>query len=368
MHHSQILQGLHIAAPEPRQFNHRNIKTRHRCNQTVSRADISTDEGAAAAAPPPPPKIGWLWDRKARPLNRQSLRDQNIRPKKSLGQNFMMDEGVLAHITTAAALSPGDPVLEVGPGTGALTRHLLAAGAALTAVEKDGELCSRLETEFAEVAAASNSIQFIHEDVLRVNLPEVLDRMRSESSANNNKKVQIVANLPYYITKDFLVITLPEGDRVSRLLLMLQDEVALRLTAEVPGGSDWRAMNIIVQYYSTPRYVFKIDRKKYIPAPKVHGAVVEFQLKSQQERVAVPDERAFISLVKKAFLQRRKALRNALQPLVSSTEAVAALEAVGLPADARAQELSLDEFVKLAWEIKRLKNEQEEVVVVEVGE
>jgi len=324
----------------------------------ISKGGEERQEENAAAQGPAVPKSGWLWDRKikGKPLNRQSLREQNIKPKKSLGQNFMMDDSVLEAITTAAALSPGDPVLEVGPGTGALTRHLLGTGAALTAVEKDNNLHAMLETEFEETATC----QLICGDVLRINLPELLNTMvnqrRDDALA---EKVQIVANLPYYITKDFLVRALPEGGCVSRLLLMLQDEVATRLSQTEPGGPDWRAMNIIVHYYSNPKYLFKIDRKKYIPSPKVHGAVVEFNLKSAEERVSVPGERAFLSLVKKSFLQRRKALRNALKPLVSSAEAVVALEAIGLTADARAQELGLEEFVKLAWELEKVKAQRE---------
>jgi 16S rRNA (adenine1518-N6/adenine1519-N6)-dimethyltransferase len=162
---------------------------------------------------------------------------------------------------------------------------------------------------------------------------------------------KVVANLPYYITKDFLVQALPLGGAASSLLLMLQDEVAARLTAPAPGGPDWRAMNIVLRYYSRPRYLFRIDRNKYEPAPSVHGAVVEFELLAPGQRAAVPDERAFLRLVKHAFLQRRKTLRNALQPLVGGPAAVAALAAAGLPPDARAQSLSLEEFVRLAWAV-----------------
>ena len=276
----------------------------------------------------------------------------------------MTDDAVLNAIATAALLQPGDPVLEIGPGTGALTHHLLATGASITAVEKDEALFLRLGgggggDDEESMNFTEQDVNFICGDILRLDLPQLLDSISSNSESENehNKgKVKVVANLPYYITKDFLTRALPLSDRVSHLLLMLQDEVALRLTAPTPGGPEWRAMNIIVQYYSEASYLFKIDRKKYIPVPKVDGAVVDFRLKGVEERVPVPDERRFISLVKKSFLQRRKALRNSLQPLVPGDVAVRALEAVGLSPDARAQELGLEEFARLSWEVERLMN------------
>ena len=357
-----ILEGLRIAPLVPRhQTRKQNNSLPSQRSPTPFRiaatsSSSSNHDDGMSPTQAPVPKVGWLWDRSSRPLNRQTLREQNIRPKKSLGQNFMMDDDVLVEITKAAALTPGAPVLEIGPGTGALTTHLLETGAAITAVEKDRSLFERLEIEYE----AAETLQLVCADILRLNFPELLDGMLlknndNSSSRQHSQKVQVVANLPYYITKDFLVRALPEGGKVSRLLLMLQDEVGIRLTAKDPGGADWRAMNIIVHYYSEPRYLFKIDRKKYVPSPKVHGAVVEFRLRKPEERLAVPDERTFISLVKKSFMQRRKALRNSLQPLVSSAEAVMALEAVGLQADSRAQELTLEDFVKLAWEIEKVK-------------
>lgn len=266
---------------------------------------------------------------------------------------------MLEGIVSAASLSPGDAVLEVGPGTGALTKHLLATGALITAVEKDYALHDRLAAEYAEVPA----LQLVCGDVLQQNFGQLVADLQARCTAapilradgsSAAPKVKVVANLPYYITKDFLLQAVPHGDAVSSLLLMLQDEVAVRLTQEEPGGPDWRAMNILMRYYCTPKYLFKIDKRKYYPAPKVHGAVVRFTLRPQPQRPAVPEEKAFLSLVKRSFLQRRKLLRNALQPMASGAQVAAALAGAGLPEDARAQTLGLDDFVRLAWQLDKL--------------
>ncbi|GAB4815735.1 hypothetical protein N2152v2_002781 [Parachlorella kessleri] len=345
------------------------------------------------------PQVGWLWDRKASET-RQRLREQNIRPKKSLGQNFLLDDVILQRIVTTACIQPGDLVLEIGPGTGNLTRHLLAAGALVTAVEKDYTLHAQLEAEFAKVP----QLRVIQGDILRVDLGRILGGMQawgqqqaqaaaaatppaagaeasaaaaasaavaaaaaegnSGSSAGAGARdpaaynqppgrvIKVVANLPYNITKDCLLRLLPLGGEISHLYFMLQDEVAVRLTGRDPGGHDWRVMNLIVQYYCRAQYKFQIDRRKYHPAPAVHGAVVDFELRPPHERPAVPSERAFLQLVKKAFSQRRKVIRNSLQPLYPGSQVSTALGALGLSVDARAQDLTLDDFVRLAWQLQ----------------
>lgn len=167
----------------------------------------------------------------------------------------------------------------------------------------------------------------------------------------DNMLPKVMANLPYNLTKDFLVRYLPQGDSLSSLLLMIQHEVAVRLVQNSPGSADWRSMNVIVEYYCEPEYLFRVDRFKYTPVPKVDGAVVDFVLKPAHARAEVPSEQLFLSIVKRAFLQRRKMLTNALQPLLSGTEIAGCLEEVGLPMDARAQNLSTENFVALSWAI-----------------
>jgi ribosomal RNA small subunit methyltransferase A len=294
------------------------------------------------------------FEEKRKSSLRSVLKQKTIRPKKSMGQNFMADEGVLESTVAAATLDPEDVVVEVGPGTGALTRHLLQTGAHIIAIEKDESLHAHLKLEFANSIDAGQ-LSLVCGDVLKIDLASVVDsQLGMLDNCQYQGKVHVVANLPYNITKSFLVQSLPLGNKFSRLLLMLQEEVAVRLTASRPGDPDWRAINIIIDYLSSPRYLFKIDRRKYIPMPKCHGAVVDFDLIPPDQRPPLPcaqDE--FFRFVKRGFLQRRKALRNSLQPSFESTQVTRALESLGLSPNTRAQELSMVQFVELMWALHR---------------
>lgn len=203
------------------------------------------------------------------------------------------------------------------------------------------------------------SIQLIHGDILREDVSLLITDLRNRRDARSsgsiapNDKPQMIANLPYNITKDFLNKALPLGDEVSSLLLMLQHEVAVRLVENSPGTSDWRSMNVIVDYFCEAEYIFRVDRFKYTPVPKVDGAVVLFKLRPSDKRLQVPSEKDFLALVKRAFLQRRKMLTNALQPLLSSSEIADCLTEANLSTDSRAQNLSVSDFVELAWAIHR---------------
>eukprot|EP00775_Hariotina_reticulata_P010380 gene10380-10538_t len=250
------------------------------------------------------PQVGWMWDSGKAAATKTSLKAANIKAKKSLGQNFCTDDRVLSDIVNAARVTPADGVIEVGPGTGNLTRHLLATKAQVLAVEKDDTLVERLRQEFHEV----------------------------------------VANLPYNITKDFLLALLPQGALVSELNIMIQEEVAQRLVDPTPGRPDYRAMSVITHYYSKPVYRFRIPKEKYFPVPGVDGALVTFKLLPPSKRVSVPGERGFVVLVNKAFSERRKMLRNTLQPLYTAKQVEAALSEASIRPDARAQDLSVEQF------------------------
>jgi ribosomal RNA small subunit methyltransferase A len=356
------------------------LRFTHRCNikpRLHTKAYNDNDEDSSG---PQLPAVGWLWsDSKTAAQTRQRLKEQNLRPKKALGQNFLLDDSILSSIVKSSGVGPGSNVLEIGPGTGNLTRHLLGTGALVTAVEKDTALYESLKVDFAD-----HNIELIHGDVMRQKLPDIIDTMghhwnNSTAGSNNNDNddsqslpppVTVVANLPYNITKDLLMSWLPQGGHlhISKMVLMLQHEVGERLTMPTPGASDWRVINLIVQYYSDARYVFRVDRRKYHPAPKVDGAMVEFIFKKPEDRVKVPDEKGFIRLMKQAFSQKRKMMKNSIQPMVSGKDMGDALVACGMDESARAQDLSLQQFAQLSWELHNMKKDDKNNVDVDDNE
>jgi len=312
---------------------------------------------------------GWLWSQSKKGTIRNQLKEKNFRPKKSMGQNFMEDENVLKDIVGYADLDDSSVVVEVGPGTGAMTRHILESGAKVYAIEKDDRLFAHywsgrtddeseesMEDTWETESTVSETLTVRHDDVLKVDLLQVAQNARERYGVSPDTKLTLMANLPYNITKEFLNKAMLLGGEYTSLLLMLQHEVAERLVHNSPGSSDWRAINIILQYYCEMKYVCRIDRVKYTPVPKVDGAVVEILLKHPSARPSVPSEKDFVSLVKKGFLQRRKMLSNSLRPLLQPGEIQECLVACGLPAEARAQNLSLEDFVALSWAVDRMKN------------
>jgi 16S rRNA (adenine1518-N6/adenine1519-N6)-dimethyltransferase len=368
------------------------------------RQDSSCHAGSPHAASQ---KTGWLWDHgssRSAPSIRHQLKQQRFKWKKSLGQNFMEDGEVLERIVREANVREDSLVVEVGPGTGALTRRILATGARVRAVEKDDRLFwylhktiqehghlgdgivtakeentagedrdvgmdNRMDDRMSDgtdadsamdetgspprqVRSEDGRLEIVHGDVLKLDLAAFAE-FEDPSGTAGHTKASLLANLPYNITRDFLQRALPLGDTFSSLVLMLQHEAAERLVTSTPNSPDWRAMNVIVQYYSSPSYLFRVDRRKYSPVPKVDGAVVDFALKDASQRPEVPSEKEFIALVKRGFMQRRKLLSNSLRPLLEGPEIQECLVSCGLPADARAQELSLDDFVALSWAVHR---------------
>lgn len=268
------------------------------------------------------------------------LRAFGIHTSKRLGQNFLVDEGVVDRIVAAAGIRPGDAVLEIGPGIGTLTQALAEAGATVVAVELD----ARLVTVLGQTLAGYDNVRVVHGDILKT------DISREMATA----PYKVVANLPYYITTPILMQLLEQRLPVSTLVTMVQKEVAERMVA-APGGKDYGALSVAVQYYTAPEIVFTVPPQSFIPSPAVESAVIRCAVRGEPP-VAVADEKAFFRVVKAAFAQRRKTLANALKAAgLTSAEAGAILAAAGVDGGRRGETLSLAEFAAVAdaWVAKK---------------
>lgn len=255
-----------------------------------------------------------------------------LRADKKLGQNFLIDENVVHQIVAAAELSEADTVLEVGPGIGTLTQGLAESKARVVAVELD----TRLLPVLATTLNGYDNVRVVHGDILKVNIME-------EVGAPSFK---VCANLPYYITTPIIFALLEKRLPMERLVAMVQKEVAERMAAQ-PGGKEYGALSVAIQYYTEPKIAFIVPPTSFIPAPAVDSAVIVCKRRSKPP-VEVCDEALFFRVVKAAFSLRRKMLSNSLKNMGIKSEQVAKwLELAGVDGKRRAETLSLEDFAKL---------------------
>ncbi len=259
---------------------------------------------------------------------------------KSLGQNFLIDENVLQKILDAAALDDETCALEIGPGAGTLTRCLAANSKKTLAIEIDRALIPVLGESLVEF----ENINLIHADVMEVDLKAVTKETFGDSPFS------VVANLPYYITTPIIMELLESGLPVNTMTVMVQKEVADRMTAK-PGTKEYGALSVAVQYYTKPSLVCKAEPHCFMPQPKVASSVVKLQVLFQPA-AEVEDEKFFFQVVKSAFGQRRKTLCNALSKSpyfeLDKEKVVAALAELGLPEAVRGERLTVEEFAELS--------------------
>ena len=262
---------------------------------------------------------------------RHVLKKFKLRAVKGLGQNFLIDAQVVRQIVDAAEISAGDDVLEIGPGIGTLTQGLLEAGAHVTAVEVDKKLPAVLR----ETLAGYENFRLIEGDVLKINLSELM-----------TKPFKVAANLPYYITTQILLTLLEKDLPVTKIVTMVQREVAERMTA-APGSKIYGALSVAVQLRSQPRIVFDVSPKSFLPPPEVTSSVVVCDVRKPPFEIR--DEEFLIKVVRAAFAQRRKTLLNSLTAAGFGREKIlSALEISGIDGSRRAETLSLEEFSALS--------------------
>ncbi|SNB45887.1 16S rRNA (adenine(1518)-N(6)/adenine(1519)-N(6))-dimethyltransferase RsmA [Geobacter sp. DSM 9736] len=264
------------------------------------------------------------------------------RPKKCFGQNFLTDHGILSRIVDSLGIEPGESVLEVGPGRGALTRLLAQKAAHLVAVEVDRQLVPLLQKEFA---VASN-VTIVEQDILKADLPRLL--------AGAALPCKVAANLPYNISSQVLFRFLDQHSLFSRLVLMLQKEVGERLLAP-PDCKEYGILTILCGLHFDIRREFLVRPGAFHPVPKVDSIVLRFDTLSAP-RFPVGEELFFRRLVKTSFAQRRKTLWNCLKGSGLSSDPVLqnGLVNCGIDGGRRGETLSLEEFAALSREILRL--------------
>ena len=257
--------------------------------------------------------------------------DNTIRAKKSLGQNFLKDPNYLKKIVDAARVGPDDLVLEIGPGLGHLTRVLASRAKKVLALELDERLVPLLQREFSLL----HNVEIVQADAIEYPYGALSDKWK------------VVANLPYNISTPIIQKLIAHRDKFTSLTLMLQQEVAERV-ASLPGGKEYGYLSVIVQLYAEPRIEFMVPPGAFMPRPDVNSAVMTLTIR-ERPAVAVLDEKFFVRVVKAAFSQRRKMLRNALKQLDIPAEKMAViLNKTGIDLNRRAETLTVTEFGMLA--------------------
>ena len=262
--------------------------------------------------------------------------------KKSFGQNFLTDTNILQKIVDTAEIDENVNVIEIGPGIGALTEFLAENAAEVMAFEID----ERLVPILADTLRDFDNVRVVNEDILKSDL-----QARIKEFANPNLPIKVVANLPYYITTPILMHLIESGIPFSEFVVMMQREVADRISAQ-PNSKSYGSLSIAVQYYMTAKVAFIVPRTVFVPAPNVDSAILKM-VRRDQPAVGVKDEAFFFKVSKASFTHRRKTLWNNLTSYFGKSNEVktkleSALDNAELSPSVRGEALGLQEFARLA--------------------
>lgn len=269
------------------------------------------------------------------------LKENQLAPKKSLGQNFITDQNILEKMILAAELDASKAVVEIGPGLGALTQKLAQISGAVLAFEIDQRLIPILNRTFVH----SPHVKIVHGDILKINIQEYIP-----DEFNAMSGVCVVANLPYYITTPILFKLLESSLSFDFIVVMIQKEVAMRLCAQ-PGSKDYGSLSISIQYHCLAEIVTQVPRTVFVPQPNVDSAIIRLK-RRENPLVVVDDEHFFFEVIRNSFSQRRKTILNNLQAkypeLAKNQDIKTILTHCEIDSMRRAETLSIHEFAKLA--------------------
>jgi 16S rRNA (adenine1518-N6/adenine1519-N6)-dimethyltransferase len=268
---------------------------------------------------------------------RELLSRYGLSPKKSLGQNFLVDPRVQERIVAAAEIQDSDVVVEIGAGLGALTSRLADVAKQVIAIDRDAQLVAVLRSELAD----RSNLDIVIGDALEFDL--------GEASCSAGRPLVVVGNLPYVVTSPVLFATIEAaagGQVVDRAVFMVQKEFAQRMLAP-PGSRTYGRLSVMVQQAVSAEILFHVGAGAFLPAPAVTSTVLRLRPRSQP-LAEVRDASLFARVVREAFGARRKMLRRALEPGFGGARAAAALEAAGIAGTRRAEELAVADFARLA--------------------
>jgi len=258
----------------------------------------------------------------------------HLKPKKYLGQNFLTDKNIQRKIVYFCGLTPSDVVFEIGAGRGELTELIAKTAKKVYALEIDSNLCDILKENLKKF----KNIKIINKDILKFDFKSYF--------AKSKNKLYVIGNIPYYITTPIIGHLLKYRSKINTIFISVQKEFARRMCATC-GSKDFGALSCFIQYYTQPEILFDIKKNCFFPTPKIDSSFVQLKL-TQKPQVKVKEERLFFKIIRCAFNQRRKTLRNSLKGIVSPKKLNRFFEKYGIDINIRPEDLALNDFANLA--------------------
>jgi 16S rRNA (adenine1518-N6/adenine1519-N6)-dimethyltransferase len=263
----------------------------------------------------------------------------NIKPKQSLGQNFLIDDNIARNIVRDLDIREDDILVEIGPGKGALTKHLAGRGKHLIAMEIDNRVVEELQERYS-----SPHVTILHKDFLEASLPAIRRKYRQQ--------LRLVGNIPYHLTSAILFKAFEEHAALTDITIMLQREVARRIAAK-PSTKDYGILAVLSNFYGKPKIFFNVSPNCFYPRPKVESSVL--QIVFHPKKLYQVDEKLFTLVVKTTFGKRRKTLRNGLQYLPYDEETIGAMIAINTDLmEKRPEQLTVEQFVNLTQQVESI--------------
>ena len=286
------------------------------------------------------------------------LHKYKIQANKSLGQNFLVNDNVIDEIIRGSNIDKQDLIIEIGPGLGVLTNRLLQESNNVVAVELDKRMVNILKDRFAQNIndKVESKLEIINEDILKINLNQLIAEKRKNQEI---KQVKIVANLPYYISTPIIMKLLENRLDIDEIIVMVQQEVAERLTAKT-GTRLAGAITYAVEYYSEATSLIKVPKESFVPSPKVESEVIKLKVR-KDEKIHVENEKLLFNIISKSFMQRRKTLSNALlnNNIMKNKDDVKKMwTELGMDENVRGESLTLEQFGKITDYIENINKKR----------